>query len=105
MKIVNLEVWVLHRHNSDGEAIISLYKTRQEAVESIYEYVSDNWTYTFGEDDGDDDINDYTNAEAIERYFEYNDGEYYVIEKETVEYTVAELQDEIAKAIGLATHG
>jgi hypothetical protein len=100
MKNVALKIHVLLIH-SDGDTYTYLYKTREDAIDHLYERASENWSDTFD----DTDIDDYDKEGAVDHYYSYADCGYYTIEVEHVSFTVVELQDEIAKAIGLATHG
>lgn len=101
MKMVSLNIWVLNIH-SDGDTYSYLFKSHQEAIDHLYENeVKPNWSDYFEEED----IDDYSDSGAIDHYYQYQDGSYYDLNSENVIFTVAELQDEIAKAIGLATHG
>ena len=100
MKKVTLKVYVLNIH-SDGDTYSYLYASRDEAIEHLYSQVSDDWENMFDEED----IDDYSHEGAVDHYYEYSDGGYYSLELETVSFPLMELQDMIAKAIGLATHG
>lgn len=101
MKQVPVPVYVLVIHSEDGETYTYLYATRDEGIEHLYNQVSENWGDTFD----DDDIDDYTHESAVDHYYEYANDGWYSLERENVSFTVVELQDMIAKAIGLATHG
>jgi len=101
MKKVIIEVYVLHI-SQDGDDTIYVYQTRQQCIDHMYERVENDWTDTFG-DDGDD-IEDYEKEEAISHYYEYGDSGYYSIYKEAVEYSMMDLQDRIAKSMGVS-HG
>jgi hypothetical protein len=101
MKKVSLKVWVLKIHVSGDDDYCFLFHNREDAIEHLYNNAVDGWEDCFGEDD---DIDDYTKEDAASHYYEYVD-DYYSIDWEFVEFSVMELQDEIAKALGLASHG
>ena len=100
MKRIQLDVYVLNIHSSDGEHYTYLYRSRDEAIDHVYNVAESNWGDTFDEDD----IDDYDKEEAAEHYYDYID-DWYAIEVETIGFTVQELQDKIAAALGLASHG
>ena len=101
MKQVSLNVYVLAIHSEDGDTYNYLYAKRDDAIEHLYNQVSENWGDTFDEED----IDDYSHEGAVDHYYEYANDGYYSLEMETVSFPLIDLQDRIAKAIGLATHG
>jgi len=103
MKQVELTVYVLVTHPGDGDSYVHTFRSREDAIDHLYSDVEENWENQFDADE--DSIEDYGKEEAIDHYYDYNDCGHYQLERETVSFTVMELQDEIAKALGLASHG
>jgi hypothetical protein len=102
MKMVQLDVYVLVIHPGDGDSYVYTFRSREDAIDHLYSDVEGYWEDQFDESDP---IEDYTKENAVDHYYNNADCGYYQLERETVSYTVMELQDEIAKALGLASHG
>jgi hypothetical protein len=71
-------VWVMvisHRHGDD----VSVFATRQGAVDCLATYVEDNWAYLFGADPMPDDVD-----VAITKWFDVVGDEHYTITETTV---------------------
>jgi len=96
MKQVPISVWVVKLHGD--ETFVSVFATEEEARDYVYDDVKENWEYLF--DEGEDDINDYERDEAISHYYSYSDHSY-DLDRETVQFSMMYLQDQIAKAMGL----